>query len=148
VVSEQGGTGGKARVPGVRVGGKTGTSQVVSLERTKGMAESQIPVRYRDHAWFVAFAPVEAPEIVVSVFVEHGLHGSTFAAPVAQRVLQRYFEKTGRIAPPLPPPAVPAATPAHAARAAAPSGPAAPPTEPENPQPRQQAAAGDARALD
>jgi penicillin-binding protein 2 len=103
VVSEPGGTGGRSRVAGVRVGGKTGTSQVVSLERTKGLAEAQIPVRYRDHGWFAAFAPVEAPEIAVAVFVEHGLHGSTAAAPVAQRLLQKYFEKTGRVAPPPPP---------------------------------------------
>ncbi|HVH06635.1 MAG TPA: penicillin-binding protein 2, partial [Myxococcota bacterium] len=96
VVSEPGGTGSRAKVKNVRVGGKTGTSQVVSLDRTKGLAEGAIPIKYRDHGWFVAFAPVEAPEIVVSVFVEHGLHGSTAAAPVAQRVLQKYFEKTGR----------------------------------------------------
>lgn len=126
VVSEPGGTGGRARVAGVRVGGKTGTSQVVSLERTKGMAEADIPIRYRDHGWFVAFAPVEAPEIVVAVLVEHGLHGSTAAAPVAQRILQRYFEKTGRVAPP-PLPPVPA-----------------PPVEP---QPFR-AAMGDVRAVD
>ena len=128
VVSEVGGTGGRARVAGVRVGGKTGTSQVVSLERTKGLAEHDIPIRYRDHAWFVAFAPVEAPEIVVAVLVEHGLHGSSAAAPIAQRVLQRYFEKTGRIAPPAPPPGsapLPASAP-PAERAPSPASPPAP----------------------
>jgi penicillin-binding protein 2 len=90
---------------------------VVSLDRTKGLAEGQIPVRYRDHAWFAAFAPVEAPEIAVAVFVEHGLHGSTAAAPVAQRVLQKYFEKTGRFVPPPPaaPPSVQAAAGVHRA---------------------------------
>jgi penicillin-binding protein 2 len=134
VVSEAGGTGGRSKVAGVRVGGKTGTSQVVSLERTKGLAEADIPIRYRDHGWFVAFAPVEAPEIVVSVFIEHGLHGSTAAAPVAQRVLQRYFEKTGRT-PPLPPPVK--AAPAKPA-------PAAPAPEP----PPLRAAMGDAHAVD
>jgi penicillin-binding protein 2 len=120
VVSEPGGTGGRSRVAGVRVGGKTGTSQVVSLERTKGLAEAQIPVRYRDHGWFAAFAPVEAPEIAVAVFVEHGLHGSTAAAPVAQRVLQEYFEKTGRVAPPPPPAPPPAPEPSLQAAAGAP----------------------------
>ena len=126
VVSEAGGTGGRSKVKNVRVGGKTGTSQVVSLERTKGLAEADIPIKYRDHGWFVAFAPVEAPEIVVSVFVEHGLHGSTAASPVAQRVLQRYFEKTGRT-PALPPPdgtAQPPAVPAAPAPAPAPAEPA------------------------
>jgi penicillin-binding protein 2 len=106
----------------------------VSLDRTKGLAERDIPVRYRDHGWFVAFAPVEAPEIVVSVFVEHGLHGSSAAAPIAQRVLQRFFEKSGRIAPPPPPQAPPA-----------PAAPASPPAP--DAQPPLQAAAGGLRAL-
>jgi penicillin-binding protein 2 len=95
VVEEPGGTGGRARVPGVRVAGKTGTAQVVRLEHTEGMKESAIPIRYRDHAWFGAFAPADAPEIAVGVFVEHGLHGSSGAGPVAQRILARYFEKRG-----------------------------------------------------
>ena len=80
-------------MPGVRVAGKTGTAQVVRLEHTEGMEEAEIPIRYRDHGWFGAFAPAEAPEIVVAVFVEHGLHGASAAAPVAQRILARYFEK-------------------------------------------------------
>jgi penicillin-binding protein 2 len=67
----------------------------VKLEHTEGMAESQIPIRYRDHAWFGAFAPADTPEIAVGVFVEHGLHGSSGAGPVAQRILARYFEKRG-----------------------------------------------------
>jgi penicillin-binding protein 2 len=92
VVEEPGGTGGRARVPGVRVGGKTGTAQVVRLDHTKDMKEHEIPIRYRDHAWFVSFAPVEAPEIVVSVVAEHGGHGGSAAAPIARRVLEKYFE--------------------------------------------------------
>jgi penicillin-binding protein 2 len=95
VVESPGGTGARARVPGVRVAGKTGTAQVVQLAHTEGMAESQIPIRYRDHAWFGAFAPADAPEIAVGVFVEHGLHGSSGAGPIAQRILARYFEKRG-----------------------------------------------------
>ncbi len=93
VVDEPGGTGGRARVPGVRVGGKTGTAQVVRLDHTKDMKEHEIPIRYRDHAWFVSFAPVESPEIVVSVLAEHGGHGGSAAAPIAQKILARYFEK-------------------------------------------------------
>jgi penicillin-binding protein 2 len=93
VVSEQRGTGGRARVPGVRVAGKTGTAQVVRIKHTEDLEEDEIPVKFRDHAWFVAFAPVEAPEIVVAVLVEHGGHGGSAAAPVAQRVLARHFEK-------------------------------------------------------
>jgi penicillin-binding protein 2 len=93
VVEETRGTGSRARVEGVKVGGKTGTVQVVSLDRTEGLEDEEIPVRFRDHAWFAAFAPVEDPEIAVAVFVEHGLHGSSAAAPIAQRILQRYFDK-------------------------------------------------------
>jgi penicillin-binding protein 2 len=93
VVEEPGGTGGRARVPGVRVGGKTGTAQVVRLEHTEDLEEHEIPIRYRDHAWFVSFAPVEAPEIAVSVLAEHGGHGGSAAAPIAQKILARYFEK-------------------------------------------------------
>jgi penicillin-binding protein 2 len=100
VVEEPGGTGGRARVPGVKVAGKTGTAQVVQLQHTEGMTESQIPIRYRDHAWFGAFAPADAPEIAVGVFVEHGLHGSTGAGPIVQRILARYFEKRGMTPPP------------------------------------------------
>lgn len=97
VVEETGGTGSRARVPGVEVAGKTGTAQVVRLERYEGLEEHEIPVRYRDHAWFGAFAPFDDPEIAVAVFVEHGLHGSTSAAPIAGRILRRYFEKQGRV---------------------------------------------------
>jgi len=93
VVGEPRGTGGRSRVPGVRVAGKTGTAQVVRLKHTEDLEEDEVPIKHRDHAWFVAFAPVEAPEIVVSVLVEHGGHGGSAAAPIAQRVLARYFEK-------------------------------------------------------
>jgi penicillin-binding protein 2 len=93
VVGEPRGTGGRARVRGVRVAGKTGTVQVVRLEHTEGMEDDEVPIRHRDHAWFVGFAPVEAPEIVVAALVEHGGHGGSAAAPIVQRVLDRYFEK-------------------------------------------------------
>ncbi|MAE96391.1 MAG: penicillin-binding protein 2 [Deltaproteobacteria bacterium] len=98
VVEERGGTGSRARVPGIRVAGKTGTAQVVRLERNEGLVDGEIPVRHRDHAWFGAFAPADAPEIAVAVFVEHGMHGSSAAAPIAGRILKRYFEKQGRVA--------------------------------------------------
>ncbi len=109
VVQEAGGTGGRARVPGVVVAGKTGTSQVVRLEHTEGMDEKEIPRRYRDHAWFAAFAPAEEPEIAVAVLVEHGGHGGSAAAPIAQRILARYFEKQRGAPEPAfePPPAAP-----------------------------------------
>ena len=93
VVEERGGTGGRSRVPGVRVAGKTGTAQVVGLKHTEGLEDDEIAFELRDHAWFAAFAPAEAPEIAVVAFVEHGGHGGSAAGPIVQKVLARYFEK-------------------------------------------------------
>lgn len=93
VVAEDGGTARRARVPGIRVAGKTGTSQVVRSKHTEDLEDDEIPFRFRDHAWFAAFAPVENPEIAVAVLVEHGGHGGSAAAPIAQLVLAKYFEK-------------------------------------------------------
>lgn len=93
VVNESGGTGGAARLYEVKVAGKTGTSQVVKLRDGRGF----IPYQYRDHALFVAYAPVEKPEIAVAVVVEHGEHGGSAAAPIAGRILRTYFEGKGVI---------------------------------------------------
>ena len=96
VVNEARGTGKLARVEGVVVVGKTGTSQVVRLERFKGVKELEdIPYRYRDHAWFVAFAPVDEPTIAVAVLAEHSGHGGSAAAPIAQKVIQAFFYPDG-----------------------------------------------------
>ncbi len=91
VVNSSHGTGSKARLRTVEVGGKTGTSQVGKLgaERLKqhGMARER-----KDHAWFIAFAPVASPEIAVAVLAEHaGEHGGTVAAPIARKVIAHYF---------------------------------------------------------
>ncbi|UCF87619.1 MAG: hypothetical protein JSV71_02610, partial [Nitrospiraceae bacterium] len=94
VVSEEEGTGKKAFSDIVSIGGKTGTTQVIG-----GDGENKnIPERFRDHAWFIAFAPEENPQIALSVFVEHGGQGSTAAAPMAKKVIETYFkEKDSRI---------------------------------------------------
>ena len=96
VVNEPGGTGGAARLAEVTVAGKTGTSQVVKLRSGKGN-----PYQFRDHALFVAFAPVENPEIAVAVVVEHGEHGGSAAAPVAKAIFRAYFEGRGIIKKPV-----------------------------------------------
>jgi penicillin-binding protein 2 len=87
------GTGRSARLDdeGIIVGGKTGTGQVVRLKQYKGLKDEEIPYRFRDHAWFTCFAPAANPEIAVTVLVEHGLHGSSVAAPIAAAVLNGYF---------------------------------------------------------
>ncbi len=100
VVMDPAGTGRRARVPGISVAGKSGTTQVVSLDLLEGLEPEEIPVRYRDHALFASFAPVESPEIVVVAIVEHaGGGGGSVAAPIVQRVLARYFEKRERQVP-------------------------------------------------
>ena len=92
VVNEPHGTARRARLPGVTVGGKTGTAQVVGLKFEKSFGdEENVPWKYRSHALFVAYAPVEAPTIAVGVVVEHGGHGGSDAAPVAAAVMRAYF---------------------------------------------------------
>ncbi len=85
------GTGKRARLENITVGGKTGTSQVVRVIQYRHLKEKDIPYKYRDHAWFTCFAPAENPEIAVTVLVEHGLHGGSGAAPVAREILEKYF---------------------------------------------------------
>jgi penicillin-binding protein 2 len=97
VVQEPRGTGRAALLPGelrgLRVAGKTGTAQVVRApEDDEEVEESEVPYKFRDHAWFVAYAPAEAPEIVVTVLVEHGGHGGSAAAPLARQVMEAYFK--------------------------------------------------------
>jgi penicillin-binding protein 2 len=91
VVHDPGGTGARARVPGTLVAGKTGTAQVVSLKMKPGKGQA-VPRHLENHAWFVSFSPVENPEIVVCVFLEHGGGGGSSAAPVAQAVLKAYYD--------------------------------------------------------
>ncbi|MBI5741011.1 MAG: penicillin-binding protein 2 [Nitrospirae bacterium] len=87
VVYESGGTGGRARSDIVSIGGKTGTAQVIAgAVRGKALSDEQ-----QDHAWFIAFAPQQKPEIALAVFVEHGGHGGSTAAPIAKRVIEAYF---------------------------------------------------------
>jgi penicillin-binding protein 2 len=94
VVMDPTGTGRRAQVPGINVAGKSGTTQVVSLDVVKGYDPKNIPLRYRDHALFAAFAPAESPEIVVVAIVEHaGGGGGAIAAPMTQKVMARYFSK-------------------------------------------------------
>jgi penicillin-binding protein 2 len=93
VVNEGGGTGGRARLPGISVCGKTGSAQRISNEGAKG----GVPQHLKDNAWFIAFAPCEAPEIAVSVLWEGGLHGM-LAAPIARDVMKAYFDKKARAA--------------------------------------------------
>jgi penicillin-binding protein 2 len=91
VVNDPRGTGRAARIPGIRVAGKTGTAQVVRIQEMAD-GRTEIPYELRDHGWFAAFAPVEKPRFAVAVVVEHGGHGSSSAAPVVSRVLKKCLE--------------------------------------------------------
>jgi penicillin-binding protein 2 len=86
VVNASNGTAQGARSSLAVIGGKTGTAQVVG--KKKGLTGE----RFMDHAWFVAFAPVDNPEIALSVFVEHGGGGGAVAAPIAKRAIEAYFK--------------------------------------------------------
>ena len=96
VVQGPRGTAKKVAIKGLNIAGKTGTAQVVKLAQYKGLKESAIPYKYRDHAWFTCYAPAEKPEIAITVLVEHGLHGGSGAGPIARAILKEYFK--GRIA--------------------------------------------------
>ncbi len=91
VVNSDTGTGKKAQVPGVHIAGKTGTAEYCDdLARKNGDCYTG---HQPTHAWFAAYAPFDDPEIAVVVFIYNGGEGSERAAPVAQRILQYYFER-------------------------------------------------------
>lgn len=92
VLNSDEGTAYGQRLEYMSVAGKTGTAQVRSLETVR-LRDGEVIHWDRDHAWFVAFAPLENPRIVVAVFLEHGGQGSSAAAPVAMRVVDRYFRE-------------------------------------------------------
>ena len=86
-VVNEGGTGGRARIPGIDVCGKTGSAQIASEEYEKAHKD------VKDNAWFVGFAPCYNPEIVIAVLWENvGVHGQ-FAAPTARDIMVSYFDK-------------------------------------------------------
>jgi penicillin-binding protein 2 len=90
-VVNEGGTGRAAALPNVKVCGKTGTAQVASLRVTKGRSAEAL----KDNAWFIGYAPEEAPEIVVVALFENGEHGDR-AAWMVRDVLKAYFDKKTR----------------------------------------------------
>jgi penicillin-binding protein 2 len=91
VVASDRGTGRRSGFTALQVAGKTGTAQVKA-----GIGEQEDP-RFKDHAWFVSFAPAEKPELVVVVIVENAGHGGSHAAPVAREVYKAFFQKRGML---------------------------------------------------
>jgi penicillin-binding protein 2 len=76
-----------------RIAAKTGSAQVAGLRQDEKKAPRQedIPLRLRDHALFIAFAPADAPRIAIAVMAEHGGHGASIAAPIARQVMDQYL---------------------------------------------------------
>ena len=80
-----------------KVAGKTGTAQVVKMaqddEKKSKLSKQQILKRHRDHAWFMGYAPYDNPKVAIAVFVEHGGHGGSDAAPVAAAIIKTLAAK-------------------------------------------------------
>ena len=93
------GTGGRARIAGKDVAGKTGTAQIIS---NQGRLAARGKRDLRDNGWFSFFAPRDNPTIAGIVFLEHGMHGPN-AASVAHHILDTFFaKKDGRPLPVVP----------------------------------------------
>jgi penicillin-binding protein 2 len=74
-----------------KMAGKTGTAQVFGIAQDEEYDEEKIAKKLRDHALFIAFAPVDEPRIAVAVIVENGGSGSSAAAPIARQVIDAYL---------------------------------------------------------
>lgn len=100
VVNEQGGTGSRHKLPWPdwKMGGKTGTSQVRRItleERRHGVIKNiHLPWKYRDHALFVGYAPVDKPKFALSIVVEHAGFGGAVAGPMANNIM-KYLKENG-----------------------------------------------------
>ena len=97
VVESPRGTAKRIHTPAYRIAGKTGTSQVFTIGQKETYNAAKIDERLRDHALFIAFAPVEEPRIAVAVMVENGESGSGTAAPIARQVIDAYLGGSGPI---------------------------------------------------
>ena len=93
VVNEQRGTAYGVFPENSDIAGKTGTSQVFSMDKRSG---DDVPEELRDHGLFIGFAPINNPEVVIAVIVENGGGGRVAAAPVAERMFNKFLEIGGR----------------------------------------------------
>ena len=96
--NEPGGTSFRSRISDKKFmfAGKTGSSQIkkfTELQRELEVKQEDIEYESRDHALFVAFAPVKDPKYAISVVVEHGGTGSKAAAPIASKVIKKVLER-------------------------------------------------------
>src|SRR5260370_24705174 len=90
VVSEAQGTAGALKLTGVDFSGKSGTAQIINYDLRTRLGKGK---QFKDNSWFVGYAPRRTPEIVVSVLVQAGGHGSEAAGPVVRDVVKAYYDK-------------------------------------------------------
>jgi penicillin-binding protein 2 len=88
VVNGERGTAKGSKLENFEFAGKTGTAQVVGLQSED---QEDLPELLRDHGWFICFAPIENPEIVMAILVEHGMGGAKAAAPIAKYIFERLY---------------------------------------------------------
>jgi penicillin-binding protein 2 len=99
-VASPGGTAWALKVPGVAVAGKTGSAEFAVDRNKDGLPDRDREGNLPTHAWFVAFAPYDNPEIALVVFIYGGGEGSAAAVPVANDILNYYFSQDrGEVAP-------------------------------------------------
>ncbi|MEL6721822.1 MAG: penicillin-binding protein 2 [Pseudomonadota bacterium] len=91
VVMDPQGTARSLRTADYRIAGKTGTAQVFSIKQDEEYDDTRITKKQRDHALFIAYAPVEDPQIALAVIVENGGSGSTVAVPIAHQMINTYL---------------------------------------------------------
>ena len=91
VIEGQRGTARRIRSKAYRIAGKTGTAQVFTVAQDAEYNEEDVARHMRDHALFIAYAPVEDPRIAVAVIVENGGHGGSVAAPIAKRIMDAWL---------------------------------------------------------
>ena len=117
-------------------GGKTGTAQVYTVAQNAKYNAKVTPELLRDHAWFIAFAPAEAPRIAVAVLVENAGFGGGNAAPVARKLIDAYLlGPDGKLKPSMAPPAYPVQPPATKPHAEPPQPEVVPQKQAELPTP-------------
>ena len=94
------------------IAGKTGTAQVFSVGQNEKYNAKTVEERLRDHSWFIAFAPADAPRIALAVLEENGGWGASAAAPIARKVMDAYLlGPDGKLKPTAIPTGVPPAPP-------------------------------------
>lgn len=97
VVHGKRGTAKKAQVPDIVVAGKTGTAQTVDLKYTgRKRKPEELPRKFRDHGWFVAFAPYENPTIAIAILGENAGRPGSFFAPYAKELISFHLEKNAQ----------------------------------------------------